>query len=158
MYHRSMTIGRFVGGIVLVLTAMLPGLSLAGLHGRTVWPLLGWLCVSLTGGFLGGLLLAPNNRIAGALGGMVGAPIGMIALYLYARQRTGLYRAEAVVVFLVASSPGWLVFLVVKLLTDAMFPNERMPPPRPDLEDEDEEDEEPRPRRRRRRYEHDEDE
>src|SRR5205823_4514421 len=73
MKMRSLTIGQIIGSLIMGLTVMAPGLSLAGFHGGTAWPILGWVCVSIVGGFLAGLLLAPKHRFAGAVGGMIAA-------------------------------------------------------------------------------------
>jgi hypothetical protein len=154
-------------------TAIVPGLALAGFHGGTAWPVLGWLCVSTIGGFVGGFLIAPSHRLAGAVGGMLGAPLGLLALYFYGRNRVSMFRAEAFVVFLVGSLPGVGLYFVLRLLTDVLFPKDESPrrsrnrldsDDDDDDDDDDDEDDEPRrkrrddeePRRgRRRRYEDD---
>jgi hypothetical protein len=91
------------------------------------------LVVSVTGGFVAGLLLAPSHRIAGALGGMVAAPSILLVLAFYARDRNRMYRAEVVLIALLASLPGLGVYFLLKLFTDALFPaaevEKQSPPP-----------------------------
>lgn len=142
--HRF-TVGQWIGTFVLLLSSAVPGLALAGFHGGTAWSLVGWLFVSVIGGPIGGALLSPGHRFAGAVGGMIGAPLGLLALYFYARGRERVFRAEGVIIWLLGSLPGLGVFFVLKLLTDAIFP-----PRRPQREEEYEDDERPRRRGERR--------
>lgn len=140
--YGSMSPGQIVGCLIFGVTVMLPGMTLAGFHGGTGWPILGWVCLSFVGGLVGGLLMTPNHRIAGAVGGFIAAPMGLLALYFYAKDRNVMYRAEAAIVTLVACLPGIGVYFVLRLMTDLMFPA------RP-ADDYDDEEEDERPRRKR---------
>jgi hypothetical protein len=141
------TVGKWVGTIILF-SSTIPGLSLAGFRGGTAWSLFIWLPIAAVGGLVGGALLAPSHRLAGALGGLVAAPSGLLALFFYARGRDKMFRAEIVIIQLVASLPGPGVFFLVRLITDALSP-----PPEPDKPrfhahaDQDDENDQPRSRR-----------
>ncbi len=147
------SLGQILGILILGFTVVSPGLALGGFEGGTDWSILGWLCVSIVGGFFGGFLLAPKHRISGAIGGMLGAPCALLALYLYSRGRQQMFRAEAGLISFLGGLPGFGVFFVLRLISDAVFPARRE-----DDYDEDEEDEQPRRRKRRRDEEDDEDE
>jgi hypothetical protein len=137
------SVGQIFGLLILGFTVVAPGLALGGFQGGTDWSLLGWLCVSIAGGAVGGFLLAPKHRISGAIGGMIGAPFSLLALYLYSRGRQQMFRAEAGLISFLGGLPGFGVFFVLRLISDALFPA-----PRKDQDDDDDED---RPRRRRNR-------
>ena len=122
MPRQQATGGQIVGGLILAVTAIFPGLALAGFHGGTAWSLLGWLFVAIPGGFVGGLLMVPTHRFAGAIGGMIGSPLGMVALYLYALGRMNIYKVEAVIIWCLGALPGIGTFFVLKFLTNALFP------------------------------------
>ena len=149
MEEKRASVGQIIGGIILVFTGIIPGLSLGGFHGGTGWSILAWLAVSLVGGFVAGLLIAPSHRIAGAVGGMIGAPLGMLALYLYSSRRETMYRAEAFIIWLIGALPGLGIYFVLRLLIDLVFPVRG-------ADDYDDEDERPRRRKKKRRAEVDE--
>jgi Na+/proline symporter len=152
--RRSINVLQVLGGIVLAATATLPGLFVAG-HPRT--PVLAMLCMlfaAAAGGLLAGALIAPSHRIAGAIGGMIAGPLALLAVTFYFRGRGSAFRAEVVLVSLIASLPGLGVYFLLQLLTDVLFPRKR----RSDFDDEDFDDddyddfdEDDRPRRRRSR-------
>jgi hypothetical protein len=164
MNDGRMSIGQTIGILLFVFTSGIPGMHLAGFWSGTSLPLPVWLLVAFVGGFVGGLLLASEHRIAGAVGGMIAGPLGLLAIYFYAHGRQSIHTVELVLVQGVASLPGVGVYFVLRLLTDALFPawddddkedgvrRKR----RRDRDDDDEE--EPRPKRRRRTVEVDEDE
>lgn len=147
-----LTPGQWVGAFLFVLCTTIPGLSLAGFHGGTAWGVLAWLFVATVGGTAAGALLAPGHRLAGAVGGFIAGPTGLLALYFYGRDRARIFRAEAAIVQLVASLPGLGIYFILRLLTDAIFPPAA---PRRRRAGEDDEDEDDRPRRRRGREEED---
>lgn len=143
--HRF-TVGQWIGTFIFLLSTGIPGLWLAGFHGGTSLSIIAWVFVAMVGGTIGGALLDPKHRLAGAAGGFVAGPMGLLSLYFYARNRDRLYRAEAVLVQLIASLPGLGVYFMLRLLTDAIFPPRKTKHPR---QDDDEVEEEQRPRRRR---------
>jgi hypothetical protein len=151
MYSRF-SIGQIIG--MLIFGATCNGLPLAGFHGGTGWSVLGWVALAFFGGFVGGLLMAPANRLSGAVGGMIAGPMGLLAVYFYARNRQTVYTAETAIVMLIASLPGLGVYWILRLLGNAIFP----PPPQRYDDDDDFDDEEDRPRRRRSRNRDDDDE
>jgi hypothetical protein len=144
--HGRFSIGQIIG--MLIFFATCNGLPLAGFHGGTGWSLAGWVALAFFGGFVGGLLMAPGNRFAGAVGGMIAGPMGLLAVYFYARNRQTIYSAETVIVMLIASLPGLGVYWALRLLGNALFPP---PQPRYDDDDFDDDEMEARPRRRRSR-------
>jgi hypothetical protein len=153
MNDDRMSIGQTVGILLFVFSAGIPGMHLSGFWSGTSWPLPVWLLISLIGGVAGGALLAPANRIAGAAGGFVAGPLGLLAVYLYAHGRTSIYKMELVLVQGVASLPGFGVYFLVRLLINAIVPTPETTgrgrrSRRLDLDDEDD-----RPQRRRRREE-----
>lgn len=143
MNDNRITIGQWIGFFIFFVTC--DGLPSAGFNGGTGWSLVGWLALSLIGGPLGGLLIARKHRFAGMVGGFIAGPLGLLGVYFYARHRQTVYIAETFIVTLVCSIPGLLVFLVLRVLTDAIFP----PPKEEEARDDDDEDDRPRRRRRR---------
>ena len=119
------------------------GLPLAGFHGGTALSLLGWSVLAFFGGAIGGLLLAPSNRFAGLVGGAIAGPMGLVAVYFYAKDRQTIHTAETFIVMLIASIPGFGIYWLLRLVGNAMFPPAE---PRDDYDDEDD-----RPRGKRRR-------
>jgi hypothetical protein len=158
------SVGQIFGILILGLTVVAPGLALGGFHGGTSWSVFAWLCVSLPGGAIGGLLLAPKHRISGAIGGIIGAPCALMALYLYSRNRDVIFRAEASLISFLGGLPGFGVFFVLRLISDLVFPAPR----EKEYDDEDDDDqrrdriydkddEDDRPRKRKRRDDDDDD-
>jgi hypothetical protein len=166
------TVGQIIGMLIFGVTCN--GLPLAGFQGGTGWAILGWVALAFVGGFFGGLLMAPANRFSGAIGGMIAGPMGLLAVYFYARNRQTVYTAETFIVMLIASLPGLGVYWVLRLIGNAMFPpaqprydddideeDEEYDRPRRrrrDRDEDDDDDDEPRSRRRRRREEEEDDE
>jgi len=97
---------------------------------------------------LGGLLMAPSNRFSGAVGGAIAGPMGLLAVYFYARNRQVIYTIESFIVMMIASLPGLGVYFLLRLVGNAMFPPPR---PREEFYDDDEDDYDDRPRRSHRR-------
>jgi hypothetical protein len=122
--RRQFTVGQWVGTFIFILTSTVPGMSLAGFQGGTAWSLAAWLPIAAIGGFISGALLARSHRFAGAVGGLLAGPAGLLAIFFYARGRDRMYRAETVIVQLVACLPGLGVFFLLRLITDAIFPPE----------------------------------
>jgi len=151
--HGRFSIGQIIGLIIFGVTCN--GLPLAGFQGGTGWSTLGWIALAFVGGFFGGLLLAPSNRLAGAVGGMIAGPMGLLAVYLYARNRQTVYTAETFIVMMIASLPGLGVYWVLRLIGNALFPP---PQPRYDEDDDFDDEMESRPRRRRSRDDDDDEE
>jgi hypothetical protein len=116
------TVGQWVGTFIFLFTSTVPGMALAGFHGGTAWSLVIWLPIAALGGLIAGALLAPSHRFAGAIGGLIAGPTGLLALFFYARGRDKMFRAETVIVQLVASLPGLGVFFLLRLITDIIFP------------------------------------
>src|SRR4051794_8481355 len=148
-----------VGMLIIVVTAGIPGLHLAGFWSGTSIPLGIWLLVAAVGGIVGGLLMAPDYRIAGAIGGLLAGPLGLLSVFLYCRGRESVHNVELVFIPGIGSLRGVGFYFLMRLLTDPLFP-----PPEADEEDErprrkrrkkveDAEEEEERPRRPRRRVE-----
>jgi hypothetical protein len=102
---------------------------------------------SAAGGLVAGLLVAPSHRFAGAIGGMIAGPFALLAVLFYVHGRRVVYRAEAIIVALIACLPGIAAYFVLRLITDAIFP-----PRSSDVGDPDDDfDDRPRRRRRHRR-------
>lgn len=157
---RHLSVLQIIGLLLFVFTAGIPGLHLAGFYQGTSWPLPIWLLIAAAGGFVGGALLASSHRIAGAVGGVLAGPMGLLAIYLYAHNRTTLHNIEAILVQGVASLPGLGVYFVLALIGNALFParspnvdeldDDEEPRPKRRRYVEEDDDEEPRPKRRRR--------
>jgi hypothetical protein len=144
-------IGQIIGTLLFVGTCGIPAMHLAGFYGGTTWPLIRFLSIAAIGGLVGGALLARGHRVAGAVGGLIAGPLGLLAIYFYARNRQSIYQLEVMFVQLVAALPGLAAYGVLRLLTDALFPPRRVDEPYEDEHDE------PRPKRRRRIYDEEED-
>lgn len=115
------TIGQWFGVFIFVSSTTIPGMSLAGFQGGTGWPLLVWVPISFIGGLIGGALIAREHRLSGAVGGMIAGPLGLLAIYFFARDRTKMWRAEVVIVQLLASLPGFGAYFILKLISNAIF-------------------------------------
>ena len=94
------SIGQYIGLLIFFTTCN--GLPLAGFHGGTALSLLGWSVLAFFGGAIGGLLLAPSNRFAGLVGGAIAGPMGLVAVYFYAKDRQTIHTAETFIVMLIA--------------------------------------------------------
>jgi hypothetical protein len=147
--------GQIIGILLFVGACGIPAMHLAGFYGGTSWSILVWMPISALGGFIGGALLARGHRVAGALGGLVAGPLGLLAIYFYARNRQTIYQLEVMFVQCVAALPGLGVYFLLRLLTDAIFPPNRdensykdPPRPRPRKIYDDEDEDRPRSRRR----------
>ena len=145
--NQARGIGQIIGILLFVFACGIPAMHLAGFYGGTTWPLIRFLPIAAAGGLVGGALLARGHRVAGAVGGLIAGPLGLLAIYFSARNRQSIYQVEVVVVQLVAALPGLAAYGVLRLLTDALFPPRRADGPYEDVDDE------PRPKRRRRIYE-----
>jgi hypothetical protein len=160
--RRAFNLLQFLGGLILAATATVPGLYLSD-HPKT--PILSIVCflfVAAVGGLVAGALIAPSHRIAGAIGGMIAGPLSLLAVMFYLRGRASHYRAEVVIVGLVAYLPGLGVYFLLRLLTDAIAPPKKRRDrdfDDEDFEDDDfdDEDYDDRPRRRSRRRRDDDD-
>jgi hypothetical protein len=146
--NNKFTIGQWCGAFIFLLSSGIPGLELAR-TGAEASRLAVWFPVAVIGGTIGGALLAPAHRLAGAAGGLIAGPMGLLSIFFYVRAQTRprIYRAEAAIVQLIASLPGLGVYFVLRLLTDTMFGKSRKKSKRRRRDDDDEEEE--RPRRRR---------
>ena len=147
--RRAFNLLQFVGGLILAATATVPGVYLSGHPQAPILAIACFLFVAAVGGFVAGLLIAPSHRIAGAIGGMIAGPLALLAEMFYLRGRVAAYRAEVVLIGLLACLPGLGVYFVLRLLTDAIAPPKK---PRDDFDEDDYEDDDydDRPRRRRR--------
>src|SRR5438128_6940588 len=93
---------QILGLIVIMFAAGFPGAMLAGFFAPWPWGIESTLGLAAAGRLVGGLLMAPRLFWAGALGGLIAGPLGLTALYFYARWRDQLWSTELVVVQAVA--------------------------------------------------------
>ena len=148
---------QFVGYLIFGIIAVIHISFIRSKPSPGMWIQL--ILLSMAGGALAGALIASRRRFAGAIGGFVGLPCGLIGLFFYLQGRNTVFRAEIVLVELFASLPGFGVYFIVAAILDAVFPERRR---HADFEDDDDDlrprrrsddfdnDDDDRPRRRRR--------
>lgn len=75
------------------------------------------MVIATLGASAGGALLAKDGpRWAGALGGLIGGPLGLILLLLYASQRATLWNFEMVLAQGIGLLPGLGIYFGIKRL------------------------------------------
>jgi Na+/proline symporter len=122
--NNRLSVGQWLGFVLFFLTSALPGLLLSNSQ-ATIRSLLLGLVVSAFGGIVSGALIARRLRIAGAAGGLLAGPSGLVALYFYCQGQQQVHKLELVVVQLVASLPGLGVYFILWLFEDFLFPSRR---------------------------------
>jgi hypothetical protein len=103
------------GIVIFVVASGLMALNAGGFMGRPIWfPLA--LLISTIGGVVGGAMLARTHRWAGAIGGLIAGPLGLIAIALYISGRQQVWNVELAIVQCVACLPGIAVYRGLKWL------------------------------------------
>lgn len=103
------------GIVIFVVASGLTALNAGGFMGRPIWfPLA--LFISTIGGIIGGALLARTHRWAGAIGGLIAGPLGLVVIALYVAGRQQVWNVELAIVQCIACLPGIAVYRVLKWL------------------------------------------
>ncbi len=107
------TPGQYVGIALIVVTAGIAGLEQAGFGFGLQLGLQTFLAIAGAGGLLGGLLLVPQHRLAGALGGLVGGPGGLLVTHFWVAERSSVWNVELVLTLGVGGLPGILLGVMI---------------------------------------------
>lgn len=105
------------GVAIFFLTSGFGGISQAGFLPPLALGLPIWLGICAAGGALGGFLMGRDRPLAGALGGLIAGPCGLVAVYYYAQLRKSLLMIEIALVQGLASLPGLFVYRLIKKLS-----------------------------------------
>lgn len=114
---RTVVVGCSIVGVSIVMVTC--GL----VHEITPLPLSTAIIIMIVCGGVGGVAAIPGPFIGGLVGGMLAAPLGLLAAYYYVPLRNNLYDAEVVLAFFVGAIPGMLVASVLQKLLNRQPPS-----------------------------------
>ncbi|MEQ8789384.1 MAG: hypothetical protein RIC55_24030 [Pirellulaceae bacterium] len=112
---------------VLCSMEMVPGWGIFELG----WPEAVYYAIMVVAGAVGGLLMAERHRFAGLVGGAIAGPGSIFAVALHLGSTDETWNFICVLLAAIGALPGIGVYWVLRLLQDALLPNNhgQAPPP-----------------------------
>jgi hypothetical protein len=113
---------QVTGLVIFFVTAGFPALQLGGFGLGSRFDLLAYLAIALVGGAVGGALIGRRCWWAGAIGGAIAGPCGLLALAWYISGRDRVFKMELFLVQSIASLPGLMAYYLIVVLRDILAP------------------------------------